>query len=88
MMITAINVTGERYAAYATSGVQPCQPGAWTHLRLRLQGYPPGCRRAFVVLKGCGMSALLGESVGVWGCKFAAPTLRLVPPGEAQFGRA
>lgn len=67
-----------------TTGVKPSLPGKWTLARLQLQGYPPGCRRAFVVLKGEGESALLGQNVGEWGAKFAAPTLRLLPAGEEQ----
>ena len=82
----AIDVAGGTYLAHATSGALSCSPGAWCRARLLLRGYPPGCRRAFVVLKGRGRSAVIGENVGAWGAKFAAPTLRLLPEGEPPLG--
>lgn len=78
----AIDVAGGRYAAVATTRAQPCPAGGWAQARLRLQGYPAGCRRATVVLKGMGGSAVVSENVGVFGAKFAAPTLRLLPEDE------
>jgi hypothetical protein len=77
------NLAGGLYSAVATTGIMPCPPGRWAQARLVLGGYPSGCRRAVVALKGEGNTALLGQNVGFWGAKFAAPTLRLLPPDEA-----
>ncbi len=81
-LLAATNFDSGHHAAVATTGVISSPRACWTRVCLRLRGYPAGCRRAFVALKGEGDSALLGENVGVWGAKFAAPTLRLLPAEE------
>ncbi|GAB4824075.1 hypothetical protein N2152v2_011121 [Parachlorella kessleri] len=80
--LQAINVNAGHHLASATTGLVACRSAEWTRVLLQLSGYPKGCRRAFVILKGEGNTAVLEDNVGCWGAKFAAPTLRLVPVDE------
>ena len=50
-------------------------PQAWQRSVLRLAGYPPGVRRALVVLRGREERYWAGH----YGAKFSAPALRFAP---------
>ena len=69
-------------AALASTGVRSAVPCEWRRQAVRLEGYPPGVRRALVLLRGTERRGWEGH----YGAKFAAPALRVLPPGAVARG--
>lgn len=69
-------------AALASTGARSAVVCEWRRQVLRLAGYPPGVRRAVVLLRGTERRFWSGH----YGAKFAAPALRFLPPGLPLHG--
>ncbi len=63
-------------AALDSTGARSAMPCQWRRQAVMLEGYPPGVRRALVLLRGTERQFWSGH----YGAKFAAPSLRFLPP--------